>query len=83
MTENEPQDEPQKETETSSTEIEGAVKREETKPTLSIQVGVENAKVIVLFNHRLTTFTLPPDDAEKMGLAMIHHAQEARDLSKT
>ena len=70
-------------TEASSTEIEGAVKQEEIKPTLSIQVGVENAKVIVLFSQRLTTFTLPPDDAEKMGLAMIHHAEEARKLSKT
>ena len=79
MTENESQ----KETETSSTEIEGAVKREETKPTLSIQVGVENAKVIVLFSQRLTTFTLPPDDAEKMGLAMLHHAKEAREISET
>ena len=77
------EDKPQSETETSSTEIEGAVEREETKPTLSIQVGVENGKVITLFSQRLTTFTLPPDDAEKMGLALIHHAQEARDLSKT
>lgn len=70
MTENEPP----KETETSSTE---------EKPTLDIQVGVENGKVITLFSQRLTTFTLPPDDAEKMGLALIHHAKEARELSKT
>lgn len=70
MTENEPQEE----TETSSTE---------EKPKLSIQVGMENGKVITLFSQRLTTFTLPPDDAEKYGLALIHHAKEARDLSKT
>ena len=76
-------DAPQEKTETSSTEIEGAVKREETKPTLSIQVGVENGKVITLFSQRLTTFTLPPDDAEKYGEALIHHAQEARELSET
>ncbi len=77
------EEKPQGEMETSSTEIEGAVKREETKPTLSIQVGVENAKVITLFSQRLTMFTLPPDDAEKYGEALIHHAQEARELSKT
>ena len=70
MTENDPQ----KETETSSTE---------EKPKLSIQVGVENLKVITLFSQRLTMFTLPPDDAEKYGEALIHHAQEARELSKT
>jgi len=70
MTENESKDG----TEISSTE---------EKPKLSIQVGVEDGKVIVLFNHRLTTFTLPPDDAEKMGLAMIHHAKEAQALSET
>ncbi len=68
------EDEPQKETETSTTE---------EKPKLSIQVGVENGKVITLFSERLTTFTLPPDDAEKMGLALIQHAKEARELSKT
>jgi len=62
------------ETETSSTE---------EKPKLSIQVGVEEGKVIVLFSQRLTTFTLPPDDAEKMGLALIHHAKEAQALSET
>lgn len=55
----------------------------EEKPKLNIQVGVEDAKVIVLFSQRLTTFTLPPDDAEKMGLAMIHHAKEAQALSET
>lgn len=70
MTENESKDG----AETSSTE---------EKPKLDIQVGVEDAKVIVLFSQRLTTFTLPPDDAEKMGLAMIHHAKEARALSET
>ncbi len=79
MTENESQSG----TETSSTEIEGAVKREEIKPTLSIQVGMEEGKVITLFSQRLTTFTLPPDDAEKMGEAMIHWAQVARDASET
>ena len=70
MTENESKDA----TETSSIE---------EKPKLSIQVGVEEGKVIVLFDQRLTTFMLPPDDAEKMGLAMIHHAKEAQALSET
>ncbi len=70
MTENESKDG----TETSSTE---------EKPKLNIQVGVENGKVITLFSQRLTSFTLPPDDAEKMGLAMIHHAKEAQALSET
>ena len=70
MTENDSKDE----TETSSTD---------EKPKLNIQVGVEDAKVIVLFSQRLTTFTLPADDAEKMGLAMIHHAKEAQALSET
>jgi hypothetical protein len=79
MTENESKDG----TETSSTEIDGGVKQEEIKPTLSIQVGVENGKVIVLFSQRLTTFTLPPEDAEKMGMAMIHHAEEAKALNET
>ncbi len=68
------EEKPQEETETSSTE---------EKPKLSIQVGVENGKVITLFSQRLTMFTLPPDEAEKMGEAMIHHAKEARELSKT
>ncbi len=72
MTENESKDA----TETSSIE-------EKPKLKLSIQVGVEEGKVIVLFDQRLTTFTLPPDDAEKMGLAMIHHAKEAQALSET
>lgn len=62
------------ETETSSTE---------EKPKLSIQVGVEEGKVIVLFSQRLTTFTLPPDDARKMGEALIHHSNEAQELSET
>lgn len=70
MTENESKDG----TEISSTE---------EKPKLSIQVGVEEGKVIVLFSQRLTTFTLPPEDAEKMGMAMIHHAEEAKALSET
>jgi len=61
-------------TETSSTE---------ERPKLSIQVGVEDGQVITLFSQRLTTFTLPPDDAEKMGLALLHHAKEARALNET
>ncbi len=76
MSENE---EPQSESDSQSgTEISST----EEKPKLSIQVGVENGKVIVLFSQRLTTFTLPPDDAEKMGLAMIHHAKEAQALAE-
>ena len=70
MTENESKDG----TEISSTE---------EKPKLSIQVGVEEGKVIVLFSQRLTTFTLPPNDARKMGEALIHHSNEAEELSET
>lgn len=59
-------------------EIEG-----DEKPTLGIQIGVENGDVIVLFSQQLTSFTLPPDSSEKMGKAMIHHAAEARKLAAT
>jgi len=50
------------------------------KPPLSIQVGVENGRVIVVFSQALTTFTLPHEEAYKMGGAMILHADEAKAL---
>lgn len=50
------------------------------KPPLSIQVGVENGRVIVVFSEALTTFTLPHEEAYKMGGAMILHADEAKAL---
>ena len=53
----------------------------EEKPKLSIQVGVEDGKVITLFSQQLTSFTLPPEDAKKMGEALIVHAAEADRLS--
>ena len=53
------------------------------KPPLKIQVGVENGKVIVIFSEKLTTFTLPCDEAEKMADAIYHHATEAREKSET
>ena len=48
---------------------------------LSIQVGVENGDVIVLFSQKLASFTLPPDSADKMAKALITHAEEARQLA--
>lgn len=48
---------------------------------LSIQVGVENGDVIVLFSQSLTSFTVPPDSADKMGKALIAHAEQARQLA--
>ena len=50
------------------------------KPPLNIQVGVENGRVIVVFSQALTTFTLPHEEAYKMGGAMILHADEAKAL---
>ena len=50
------------------------------KPPLSIQVGVENGRVIVVFSEALTTFSLPHEEAYKMGGAMILHADEAKLL---
>ncbi len=61
------------------TEVEGGVPLAEVKPPLQIQVGMENGKVIVIFNQLLTTFSLPFDEAEKMADALYHHAAEARD----
>jgi len=65
------------------TEVEGGVPLADIKPPLTIQVGVENGKVIVLFNQRLTTFTLPWDEAEKMADALYHHAGQAREALET
>ncbi|HUW44347.1 MAG TPA: hypothetical protein VMW50_01000 [Dehalococcoidia bacterium] len=50
------------------------------KPPLNIQVGVENGRVIVVFSQPLTTFTLPPEEAYKMGGAMILHSEEAKAM---
>ena len=55
----------------------------EIKPPLKIQVGMENGKVIVIFSERLTTFTLPWNEAEKMADAIYHHAAEAREALET
>jgi hypothetical protein len=52
----------------------------EPKAPLSIQVGVENGRVIVIFSEALTTFSLPHEEAYKMGGAMILHADEAKTL---
>lgn len=65
------------------TEVEGGVPLDHPKPPLKIQVGVENGKVITIFSERLTTFSLPPDEAEKMADAIYHHAEEARNLGET
>ena len=60
-----------------------AENKDDEKPTLGIKIGVENGEVIVLFSQQLTSFTLPPDSAEKMGQAMTQHAAEARKLAAT
>ena len=52
----------------------------EPKAPLSIQVGVENGRVIVIFSEALTTFSLPHEEAYKMGGAMILHADEAKAM---
>ena len=65
-----------------TTKVAAAVHREIKSP-LQIQVGMENGKVIVIFSEKLTTFTLPWDEAEKMADAIYHHAAEAREKSET
>ena len=61
-------------------EINDGVAVAPVKPPLSIQVGVEYGRVIVVFSEALTTFTLPHEEAYKMGGAMILHADEAKAL---
>ena len=60
--------------------IDNGVAQAPVKPPLSIQVGVENGRVIVVFSEALTTFSLPHEEAYKMGGAMILHADEAKAL---
>ncbi len=61
-----------------SSEVAAAVSKE-IKPPLQIQVGMENGKVIVIFSQKLTTFSLPWDEAEKMADAIYKHAADARE----
>ena len=63
-----------------SSEIVDGIALAPVKPPLSIQVGVENGRVIVVFSEALTTFSLPHEEAYKMGGAMILHADEAKAL---
>lgn len=63
--------------------VHDAVTNKEIKPPLKIQVGMENGKVITIFSQRLTTFSLPFDEAEKYADALYHHAAEAREASGT
>ena len=65
------------------TEVDGGVPLAEVKPPLKIQVGMENGKVITIFSQKLTTFSLPFDEAEKYADALYHHAAEAREASGT
>lgn len=65
------------------TEVDGGVPLDRPKPPLRIQVGMENGKVITLFSQKLTTFTLPSDEAEKYADALYTHAAEAREASET
>ena len=60
--------------------IDNGVALAPVKPPLSIQVGVENGRVIVVFSEALTTFSLPHEEAYKMGGAMILHADEAKEM---
>ena len=54
---------------------------EEDEPELGISVGVENARVIIVFSQRLTTVGMPPDAADKMADALHKHAAEARRMT--
>jgi len=63
-----------------TSEIADGIALAPVKPPLSIQVGVENGRVIVVFSEALTTFSLPHEEAYKMGGAMILHADEAKLL---
>ena len=65
------------------TEVDGGVPLAEVRPPLKIQVGMENGKVITLFSEKLTSFTLPFDEAEKYADALYHHAAEAREALET
>ncbi len=65
------------------TEVDGGVPLEDTKPPLSIKVGMENGKVVTIFSERLSVFSLPWDEAEKYADALFHHASEAKEASGT
>lgn len=54
---------------------------EDDEPELGISVGVENARVIIVFSQRLTTVGMPPDAADKMADALHKHAEEARRMT--
>ncbi len=45
-----------------------------------ISVGVENAKVIILFSEKVTTVGLPPKAARKFAKALKKHAIEAENM---
>ena len=55
---------------------------QEESNDVSIQVGVENGNVVVLFGQRISTLGLPPEAARQMGRALIKHANEADQLTK-
>ena len=52
-------------------------------PKLDIKVGVGDGLVITIFSQALTTFSLPPDEAIKMGEALILHANQVKHLAGT
>jgi len=65
------------------TEVDGGVPLEDVKPPLSIQVGMENGKVVTIFSQRLSVFSLPWDEAERYADALYTHASEAKAASET
>ena len=56
---------------------------EEEDEGLQIQIGIENGNVIIMFDKRIASFTLPPESAEKMGKALTQHAKTAREMGET
>ena len=65
-------------TNTSSTEAE--TEDQETSE-VSIQVGVEEGRVIVIFGQPIATLGLPPEGARQMADALILHANQAEKLA--
>ena len=62
-------------------EITATAEDEDDEPELGISIGVENAKVIIVYSQRLTTVGMPPDAADQMADALHKHAAEARRMT--
>ncbi len=64
-----------------SQEIVGTGEDDDTD--LGISVGIENGNVIIVYSQKLTTVSMPPEAAEKMGNALLKHAADARVMTGT